>query len=327
MKRVTCYVSIGDHTFTGVNALTIESSWEMATDTLKVTLPRKLDWEGKALATGSNPILQRGQNVTIKIGYDDQNEEVYSGYILDISAKIPLEITCEDEMFLLKKGEFTKSYRSVTLSELLKDLLKDSGVKYEVIVERRLGAFKISKATPAKVLNYLRENYHIKYFFRNKILYAGLVAVAKLQKTHTFYFEPTKNSGEFQYVITHDLVFKRKEDVKIQLKGIIKQSNGKDKEVKAGDEDGEVRTFNFTVNTPESDVKKQLAQHLERLKYTGYRGTMTVFGTPQVNHGDLVKLFDPQYPERDGRYLVKKVTRNHGVAGSQQILELEEKYD
>jgi hypothetical protein len=292
-----------------------------------MTLPRKVEWEKLALATGANPILQRNMPVSISLGYDDKNEVVYQGYIVDISAKTPVDITCEDEFWLLKKGEFTKSYKSVTLSQLMADLFKGRNIKYEVVAERKLGMFKISKATPAKVLDYLREKYHIKFFFRNGIFYIGLVVVAELQKTHDFFFEPTEKSKEFQYIKENDLVFRRKEDVKIQLKGIIKQDKGKDKTVKAGDEDGEVRTFNYTLGRSESDVKKELEAHLERLKYTGYRGTMTVFGTPQVQHGDLVRLHDPKYPERDGRYLVKKVTRNFGIQGSQQTLEIEQKYD
>jgi hypothetical protein len=327
MKRVTCNLTIGDYTFVGVNNLIVESGWEQPTDTCKITLPRKAEWLSQPLATGANPILQRGMEVVVSLGYDGVNETIYKGYIVDISAKIPLELTCEDEFWLLKKGEFTKSYRSVTLSQLLADIFKGRNIKYEVVAERKLGAFKISKATPAKVLNYLRENYHVKFFFRNGVFYAGLVAVAKLQKTHEFFFEPTEKSKEFQYITEHDLIFKRKEDVRMKLKGIIKQDKGKDKTVEVGDDDGEVRTFNYTVGQSIADVKKELALHLERLKYDGYRGTMTVFGIPQVQHGDLVRLSDPTYPERNGRYLVKKVTRNFGIQGSRQTLEIEQKYD
>lgn len=327
MKRVTCNITIGDYTFVGANNVTIESSWELLTDTLKVTLPRKVEWQGQALATGNTPILKRGMNVMISLGYDDKNEAVYQGFVVDISAKIPVEVTCEDAFWQLKKGEFTRSYRSVTLSQLLKDLFKGYDIDYKVVAERQLGAFKISKATPAKVLDYLRENYHIKFFFRNGIFYAGLAIVADLQRTHEFFFEPHEKATEFSYIIDNDLIFKIKDDVRLQLKGIIKQAKGKDKTVIVGDADGEVRTFNYTTGRSESEVKKELNEHLERLKYTGYRGTMTVFGIPQVQHGDLVKLYDPKYPERDGRYLVKKVTRNYGVNGSTQTLEIEKKYD
>ncbi len=325
MKRVSCRVKIGDYVFSGVNQVNVESSWDMLTDTCKITIPRKIEWEGKALATGQMPLLQRGQKVSIELGYDDANELVYQGYIIDVSAKIPTEITCEDDFFLLKKGEFTKSYRKVSLIQLLADLFKGTGIKYKVVADRDLGQFKISKATPAKVLNYLRENYHVKFFFRNGIFYAGLFAVPELQQTHDFFFEPTAKSKDFQFIKENDLTFKRKEDLKIKLVGIIKQEKGKDKKIEIGDDEGETRTFHYP-NISEAAVKKQLIEQLERLKYDGYRGTMTVFGVPQVQHGDLVNLYDPTYPERDGRYLVKKVSRSYGVQGSQQTLELEQKY-
>jgi hypothetical protein len=317
MVMLTCDIVIGGFSFKGINSLEIESSWENPTDTCKIIIPRKLEWEGKPLVSGLSPLLKRGEKVLISIGYDGNNHEVYRGYITDISAKMPTELTCEDDFWLLKRGEFVKTYKSVKLSALLKDLLGGI-VKYEIAADRLLGSFRVSKATPAKVIEYLKEKYLVKGFFRDGVYYAGLAIVAKLQKTHRFNFEADR--------VDDDLVFKVKDDVKIQLEGIIKADKGKDEKVKVGDDDGEVRTFNYPPNTSKSAVVKSLNEHLDRLKYTGYRGSLTVFGFPMVHHGDLVTLYDPSYPEREGTYLVKKVNRTFGVQGYRQKLELEGKY-
>lgn len=63
---------------------------------------------------------------------------------------------------------------------------------------------------------------------------------------------------------------------------------------------------------------------IERLKYDGYKGSLTIFGN-SFNHGDIINLKDDSYPERNGRYLIKKVVTTFGQNGFRQKLELDTK--
>ena len=233
----------------------------------------------------------------------------------DISAETPVRVQCEDAMYLLKQGEFTRSYRSVSTSQLIGDLI-GGAVPYKVVADTNLGQFRISKATPAKVLEYLREHYFVRAWFRGGTLYVGLAYVAELQRQRLIRFD--------RNVIQHNLEYREKDDVRLSLKAVIVKPDNSKEEVETGDKDGEKRTFHY-YNISVSEAKKLLEGEAERLKYTGYRGSFTTFGSPDIRHGDVVELQDPIYPERAGKYLVKRVKVRFGMNGYRQEVELESK--
>lgn len=318
MLRLTSNIKIGPYTFKGVHNVEVDSSWDNLTDTCVIQFPREVSWQGRSLVGGNNPLLKRGMAVQVKLGYDDKNTEVFRGYVRHIGAEIPVRIECEDEMFNLKKGAFNGSYRTAKSSQVISDVLKSQGLKtpLKVTADVALGQFRISKATPAKVFEYLREHYFVRAFFREGTLYAGLPYVAALQRQRTIRFD--------RNVISHNLAFRQKDDVTLHLKGIIVMPDNSRKEVFAGEKEGEQRTFHY-YNISKSEAKKMLAAEMERLKYTGYRGSFTTFGVPDIRHGDVIKLADPLYPERDGKYLVKRIKINFGTNGYRQEVELEAK--
>ena len=55
------------------------------------------------------------------------------------------------------------------------------------------------------------------------------------------------------------------------------------------------------------DMAKFGLEKLSEIHYTGYTGTITIFGYPFINIGDIANIIDPLYPERNGFYKVKKV--------------------
>lgn len=315
MLRLTSDVKIGDYTFLGVTEVTTESSWDMMTDTCTVVVPKKLIWEGKPLVLDKNPIFKKGNTVTVKLGYDDRNNVVFEGYVTNIHADLPIEINCQDEMWKIKVGRFNKAYRSVKLSQLLRDMLTPLGVKYKVVADYDLGMLRTKdNPTPAKVLEELRKTYFLKYFFRNGTLYVGQAYVSELQTEHKILFN--------RHVIENNLEYVRKDDVKIKLRCVILYPDNKKKEFEIGSDDGEVRTFS-QYDVPEGDMRRLAAIELERLRYEGYRGNLTLFGEPFIQHGDVVELIDTDNPERNGRYFVKKITRKFGRNGYRQIIEPE----
>lgn len=315
MLRLTSDIEIGPFAFKGVTEVQVESSWDNLTDTCTLVFPRRVAWKGRELATGADPLLKRKMPATVRLGYGDQNTEVFRGYVRDISGEIPVRVECEDAMYLLKQGSVTMSYRDVSLATLLADVV-GGAVPYKVVADQPLGQLRISNASPAKVLEYLRERYFVRSFFREGILYVGLAYVAELQRERKFRFD--------RNVIANNLEFRERDDVKMSLKGVIMLPGNKKEEVTVGDEFGEVRTFHY-YNISKADAKKRLEEEIERLKFTGYRGTFTTFGSPDVRHGDIVDLSDPVYPDRAGRYLVKSVKTAFGSGGYRQEVELESK--
>jgi hypothetical protein len=315
MLKLTCDTTIGSFNFAGVTEIEVNSSWENLTDTATITFPRLLKWQGRELATGPNPLLKRGDKVLVRIGYDGENTEVFRGVIRDITGEVPVKLICEDEMYLLKSGEKTLSYKDTSTAEIVKDIVGGT-VPYKVVADVKTGPFRISKATPAKVLEYLREHYFVRAWMRAGTLYVGLAYVPELQRTSKIRFD--------RNIISHTLEYREKDSVKLSLKAVIVKPGNGSETVEIGDTDGEKRTFHY-YNISISEAKKMLEKEIERLRYTGYRGSFVTFGKPDIRHGDVVKITDPIYPERSGSYLVKSVKINFGQTGYRQTCELETK--
>lgn len=312
MFKLTCHIKIGKYSFRNVVDVSIDSSWETQTDTASITIPRKIQWRGKPIYD----LISKGDPVSIRLGYDDQNSEIFQGYVTKISARIPTVIECEDASWLLKQASVTKSYKAVGLTQLLQDVLP-KGIMFSAPVVG-LGQFRISNATAAQVLDELKSTFFLHSWFRAGKLYVGFAYVAALQKVHKLSFDRNIPADG------NDLDFVKEDQVKIKLKIVnIKKDNTKE-EFEFGDKDGEERTLHY-YGMSAQDIKKLGQEEVKRLRYTGYRGSLATFGIPVVSHGDIVTLVDPEYPERDGSYLVKSVATAFGSGGNRQTLTLDTK--
>ena len=311
MKRLTSNIVIGDYTYKGVVSCNISSNTETLTDTAELTFPMKTDWktEKKSL----KDLIKRGDEITVNIGYDGNNIEVFTGYVRAIKADIPFTVSCEDGMFKLKKNPVSKSFNKTDLNEVLTTIIP-SDIKF-VTDGRDLGKFRINNATPVEVLKYLKEKYGVYSYFKKGILYCGLQYQTEGKQNHEFVF--SKDIIDYS-----NLEYKIAEDVKIKVKAIsINDDNNKEEE-KAGDADGELRTFHY-YNVDKATLKQRAEEELLKFKYDGYSGSFVTFGDKQVNHGDTVKLTDKKYPEREGTYIVKSVNTEFGTGGYRQTIELD----
>lgn len=141
-----------------VSAVEIVRDTEKLTAEAKITLPKKIKWDGSAEIP-----VHRGDSVRIHLGYNGSLQLAFAGYVRDIGFKTPVVITCEDEMFMLKQMPARKkAYRSVTIETLL----KDQGITYRLNVmgEQSLGAYRVTADTVAALLGKLSEQ-GIRSFF------------------------------------------------------------------------------------------------------------------------------------------------------------------
>ena len=109
-----------------VSAVEIVRDTEKLTAEAKITLPKKMKWNGSAEIP-----VHRGDSVRIYLGYNGNLQLAFVGYVRDVGFKTPVVITCEDDMFKLKQMPAQKkAYRSVTIETLL----KDQGITYRLNV-------------------------------------------------------------------------------------------------------------------------------------------------------------------------------------------------
>lgn len=315
MLRLTCKIQIGRFFFDFVNELEIESSWDKFTDTAVIKLPHKLEFNGEPLISGENALFKRGDEIKILLGYDNNLKTEFEGFVSDVNPATPMIIMAEDLMWKLKQIEITRSYRSVTLKNLLTDILP-AGTKFEAI-DVNLGKFRITRANVVEVLEEIKKTYGLVSFVRDGVLYAGLAYQPDLRRSKQL-------DLNHEVVDSNQLVFKRKDDVKIKIKAISIQSNNTRLEAEAGDKEGGQRTLTF-YNLTQADLQATANREVNKYKFDGYRGSLTCFGFPEIRHQDSVRITDPKIPERAGEYLVKSVRTTFGVNGFRRDVSLDRK--
>lgn len=313
MFRLCAKVKIeGDKTweFSRITSCEIARDSENLTTTCKLVLPKKTQWKGEP----STP-LKRGDKITVWLGYDDDLQLAFKGYILRKGFKAPVEIFCEDEMYALKNmPAVKKAYRSVSLETLL----KDQGLSYKIKVlgEQSIGQYRVNFDTVAQLLDHLKEN-SIRTFFRledgEPVLYCGVLFDRGTDIRQVF-------ATGVNIISDSSLDEQRAEDMKIKLKVVSLQPDNKKKiKVEVGDSNGETRTVHCYGKT-EAEAKAWGEQELERLKRDGLKGSFTTFGHKLLDCLDVIGIKIDG--ERKGKYQVQKNTITYGSGGFRQDITL-----
>lgn len=301
-----CEVTIGDLKFNYVHAIDIKSSWKTLNDECHIMLPNQKDM----LAAINS--MDAGASVTVKLGYNGELETEFEGYVKSVSANHPYTITCWDGMWNLAQQEVTKSWESTTLKEVVQYLVGDATVSD--IPDVTLAPFKLNRVTKAAALQKLKDEYGLVAYFRGTKLYVGLAYYEQGLGEYVYHFE--KNIAKRD----NRLEFKRKEDIKLKVKGVSILPDNTKIEVNAGDSDGDLRTLHF-YDLTEAELKRQVVDKVNLMKYSGYRGSFMAKGQPRPVHGGTAKLLSDLYPERNGSYLIDEVhtTFNGNTGFSRKI--------
>lgn len=355
-------------TFNFCNNFEALDTWVDLTNQAKIVFPKNIyvNDNNRLIPLGGtnteklvNNLFRRGDQVTINFGYytyengneflDMPAEPIFRGYISKVNSKIPIEIECEDNMWLLKqipcKPQTWSKDKSV--EDLLRSLLKGTDFTVNALVSTNVGDLVIQNESVAQLLARLQKDFRLESYFKGNELRIGF-SIYKLDeaKTHNFIFQ--------QNIISDSLEFMREDDVKLsaivtsnieQSEGTNKKGQAKTKLVKKeiliyvkdkqfvyeskpenGDFpeniEGERRSINLINFTDEKKMFEAGKEELQKYYYTGFKGSFTTFAVPCVRVGDFVNLKDPILPDRDGKYIVKSVKYTGGVNGHRQEIEL-----
>lgn len=291
-----------------VSSVEITRDTEKLTDECKITLPKRLKWDGQAQIP-----VKRGDSVKVWTGYGDSLELSFVGYVRSVSVKTPVVLTCEDEMFQLKQKACTKkAYKSVTLETLLKDQGLSS---VKVFGEQALGQFRVTDETVAALLGRLQDS-GIRSFYRyengSPVLYCGVIFERDTKPSQVF-------ATGLNIINDSNLEQQQAENIRLHVKAVSIMSDNKKIKVEVGDADGERRTLH-TYNKTESELKAWAEQEIKRLKVDGLTGSFTTFGYKLVDKLDAVGIkIDGN---KMGVYQVKKNVVKFGTNGYRQEITL-----
>jgi hypothetical protein len=292
-----------------VTEVEITRDTEKLTDECRLTLPKKIKWDGAAEIP-----VQRGDGVKVWLGYDGDLQLAFVGYVRDVGFKTPVVITCEDEMFKLKQMQAQKkAYKNVTIETLL----QEQGISYDIKVmgEQNLGQYRVTADTVASLLGHLHEN-GIRSFFRYEdgapVLYCGVLFERENRPTQVF-------ATGVNIIDAQNLEQQKAENMRLRIKAISLMPDNKKIKVEVGDADGEHRTLH-TYNKSESELRAWAEQEIKRLKRDGLTGSFTTFGYRLVDKLDAVGVKIDG--EKKGVYQVRKNVIKYGTGGFRQEITL-----
>lgn len=315
----TCKISIGTQIeLNFVTDITIESSFKNFTDTAEIKIPRKIRIAGEP--DGIKKYIKQGDQVKIELGYDGNLNTEFEGFVSSLKPNIPISILCEDYMYQLKRVKVSNSWKEVTLQDYVGYLVNQynaSGrpqITFECESTSVIGAFILDNVSVARSLEILKETTGFVAFFRSNRLYVGFPYKFDTGRKEKYKFGQNVAASNLEYRLTEDVV--------LNVTATAFKKDGTKISVNVGDPDGDKRTLTYYNITDVDQLKAQAENELNQLKKTGYRGSITGFGIPFVQHGDIATIINDEYPEREGDYLIDKTTVNFGVDGFRRISEL-----
>lgn len=306
-------VTIGDYSFLSINEVEITKSVEELADTAVIKLPSRFKIRKSEALVYTEEVIKPGDKVTITLGYEEKYEGVeFIGYVSKVKPTIPLEIHCEDAMWLLRRKNINKAFGKTTLKNVLEEVVSGTSLRLsDKIEEMGIDKLIVQDKNGSQVLQYLKETFSLSAFIEdNGKLYCGLQQLTNIGETAKY---------DLNYnLVSNDLEFKTEDDKKLKIRYTYIDNKNKKTIVEVGDPDGELRTFTVKNVSDEKILKQMATAELSKLKYAGFEGNVTSFLIPYATRGMSADIIDKEHPNRNGKYFIKKVETSFSTAGARR---------
>lgn len=311
-------IEIGDYVFNAVHDVEITKSVDELGDTCVIQLPTRFKVKENNQEKYTEEAIKVGDEVKVTLGYENKYSGVeFVGYVKKIKPTIPLQIECEDKIWLLRRKNITKAWNEgTTLKEVLQEVVKDTPVQLvDTIIDVPLDKYIIKNANGAQVLQAIKKDMSLSVFINDDDkLYVGLQQLDNIGQEVIY---------DLNYnLVENNLEYKTKDERRIKVRYTYIGKNNERKEVEVGDADGELRTFHTSVISDEAKLKELATSEIERLKYDGFDGDVTSFLMPFATRGMTAKIIDNEHASREGNYFIKKVVTTFGLSGARRTVSI-----
>lgn len=324
-----CRLTIGKLVVNAATNIRIIESLEELTTTCDIQLPKAIVVRDGNLAKRKlEDYITPGQKIKVELGYNGSLHTEFIGYVSrGVKTTIPLEITCEDDMYMLKRTTVpAKVWSNAKLEEVLKHIAPSYSIN---ALDISLGKFSIGlqgKPTAAEVLDALKNEFGIQCFFRYEnekpVLVAGKPNLWTLEAVKTTYpiaayYHLQRNVADFG-----NLEYVNSDDKKIRIDYKSRLSNGKViSSTFTGDSEGETRNVTF-VGLSQLQLDQWAKEDYAKAKIDGYKGAITAFGIPVCRAGQSCTLVDQVYEARKSTHIVNRVEIEWGMGGFRRTVTL-----
>lgn len=314
--------------FRGVSEVTIKKSIRNYCDTAVVKLPSTAIMKQSGTAATQSVLtaqqFKRGDKINIQLGYNGVMREEFEGFIKRVNKATPCELECEGYAFQLRDKTFNASYKSVTLKNLLSDIIEGTDIVLDSqIPDVPFQKYSFVQVNAFKALELIIKDCGkaIAIWFDKNVLYAGLSYLHFSEKNREGKPDAVYKVG---YNIVRDGQMKERiaGDDKVEVEFYHRKNNGKRETARVG-----VKNSNATRKKLQAIADLPTLEALARAKekeknYTGFEGKATGFLQPFYKPGAKVKYIDPKYPEKSGNYLIESTEVKYSTSGARRIGEI-----
>lgn len=306
-------ITIGGKALVGVNDVRIKRSIHelAATAVIKIPVTAVLNRKGQPPAeVETAKEIKTGDEVLIRLGYNDTYNTEFKGYVKRLNLKTPLEIECEDAFYLTRSKSLTLSGKTT-----LTAILKKTGLPVAEAANLTIESFQAPNRPVSWILAELKKKFGLAMFFNTDgQLYAC---------------EPGKVTDEtVKYVLREnvikddDLKYQKAEDVNLKIKAVCVYRDGTKVEGTTGTDGGTEKTLYFYNVKDQNELAALAKAELKRHSYDGYSGKIQTFLFPFAAPCMIADLEDPVYNERNGRYLIESVETTYNTSGGRRNVEI-----
>lgn len=312
MLKMVFDILVGRYRLKMVDSVKVKHSVEQLSDTATVTLPAMV--EGAALELESK--LSVGDAVTILLGYDDQLQTEFKGYLKAINTDGGnLTLDCEDAIYLFDKKIQDEQLANIGMKALLEKVARQIDPTFTVQSEFDFtwDKFTFYHATGRDVLKKVQDETKANIWFDGQTLHVQPQYAQASGKTVVFDFSRNIESSNLKY--------RRKEDKKVEVEIKMTMPDGTERKVTVGTSGG--KSVKKVVSGVSESELTTLAKNEHNLWcYDGYEGSFTGWLVPFVEPGDAVRLRDADYEYKEGLYYVTGTEISFSKGGGKRTVSL-----
>jgi len=295
-------IEIGAYKLKGVESVKIETSQDLLSDFCQITIPGMI----RGIPYKVEDKIKRGDQVTVKLGYDNGLKTEFKGYLKAIYPENHMKLECEDSVYLFRRKVASKVLTNVSVKKILEYVLSQVNPQiatpFTLVTSLSADSFKwekftIHNATGFEVLDKLRQESGLMIYARDSTLQVHLAFTENAGVNVTYDFE--KNIED-----TNELKYVKAQDIKTKVVVVGRTKKGAKLEGEAGESGGDVRTIQRPTISDKSTLENIAKEELKKLSYDGYKGEIISWLTPYCTTGYAAKVIDKDYPERAGKYYV-----------------------